>query len=193
VHLFLRRIVIERPSARALLRGAACLAGAGLLALLAGCSWFGSSDKDKASCPTTYVAPDLDALTLMRPGGTGVEDIRFGVKVYSATSTCSGDKSGVQAQTDLLFVVARNDPDLKQGQFTYFVAIADGQQNILSKQDFTLQVEFAARQNQVRISEALKETLPLRNPKTGSYYSIIVGLQLTPEQLEFNRKRGQTP
>jgi hypothetical protein len=168
-----------------------------LFAFLASCSWvgswFGSSEK-KVACPDTFIAPNLDSLTLLRPGGgASPQDIRFGVKLFSANSTCTGDKAGVRTDTDLLFVVARNDPDIKQGQFTYFVAVADAQQNILAKQDFTLQVEFAPKQNQMRISEALKENLPVRDPAIARNYAIVVGLQLTPEQLELNRKRGKAP
>ena len=167
------------------------VAAASLCAFLASCSWFGGGDKQSLTCPTTFIAPDLDSLTLLRPGGgTGPADIRFGVKLFSAKSTCAGEKVGLRTDTDMNFVVARNDPDLKQGQFTYFVAIADGQQNILTKQDFTLQVEFAPRQNQMRISDAISEHLPLRDVAAGKNYSIVVGLQLTPEQLELNRKRG---
>jgi hypothetical protein len=166
-------------------------AAASLFALLASCSWFGGGDK-KVACPNTLIAPDLDALTVMRPGGgTSPADIRLGVKLFSAKSSCTGDKSGVATNTDLLFVAARNDPDLKQSQFTYFVAIADAQQNILAKQDFTLQLEFAPKQNQMRISEAIKENLPLRNAAAAQNYTIVVGLQLSPEEVELNRKRNQ--
>jgi hypothetical protein len=188
----LRRIPVPRHAAGGpLTHLLARAAAAGLFAFLASCSWFGGGDK-KAACPGTLIAPDLDALTLLRPGGgTSPADIRFGVKLFSASSSCSGDKTGVHTDTDLLFVAARNDPDVKQEQFTYFVAIADAQQNILAKQNFTLQVEFAPKQNQMRISEALKETLPLRNPASAGNYSIIVGLQLTPDQVELNRKRSQ--
>jgi len=197
VHRFLRRIVILRPSAAApATRVLARAAAASLIALLAGCSWFGGGDKKQADsgCPTTFIAPDLDALTLMRPGGgTTPADIRFGVKLFAANSTCTNEKVGVRTDTNMSFVVARNDPDLKQGQFTYFVAVADAQQNILAKQDFTLQVEFGPRQNQIRISDEISEHLPVRDPASARNYSIVVGLQLTPEQLELNRKRGQAP
>jgi hypothetical protein len=175
-----------RPLARA--------AAVSLFALLASCSWFGGwfGGEKKAGCPATLIAPDLDALTVLRPGGgTSPADIRFGVKLFSASSSCTGDKAGVATNTDLLFVVARNDPDLKQDQFTYFVAVSDASQNIVAKQEFTLQLEFAPRQNQMRISEAIKENLPLRNPAAAKNYTIVVGLQLTPEQVELNRRRNQ--
>ena len=63
----------------------------------------------------------------------------------------------------------------------------------LTKEDFTLQVEFGPRQNQIRISDEISEHLPVRDPASARNYSIVVGLQLTPEQLELNRKRGQAP
>lgn len=163
-----------------------------MLVLLAGCSWFGGGEtRNKLACPATTIVPDLDALTVLRPGGGNTpDDIRFGVKLVAVNSNCEGEKVGIRTDTRMTFMVARNDPDLKQGQFTYFIAVTDGQHNILAKQDFTLRVEFAERQNQMRVFDDISEHLPVRDLSTGNSYVIIVGLQLTPEQLELNRKRN---
>lgn len=172
-----------------LARGVAALS---LLALLAGCSWFGGGEeRKKLACPVTQIAPDLDQLTVLRPGGgTKPEDIRFGVKLVAVNSNCDSEKVGIRTDTRMTFLVARNDPALKESDFTYFVAMADGQHNILAKQEFTLRVEFAPRQNQMRVFDDISEHLPVRDLSTGNNYFIVVGLQLTPEQLELNRKRG---
>jgi hypothetical protein len=168
------------------------VAAIGLVALLAGCSLFGGGDKEnKLACPTTQIAPDLDALTVLRPGGTGTGDIRFGVKLIKADSDCEADKAGgIRTDTRMSFIIARNDPDLTEGEFTYFVAIADSQRAILAKEDFTLKVQFAPRQNQMRVRDDISEHLPVRKLSSGKNYSIVVGFQLTPEQLELNRKRS---
>jgi hypothetical protein len=168
-----------------------------LAALLAGCSWFGGgSDKnaDELACPTAFIAPGTNAYRVFRPGGgTGLADIQFGVKLTSVKSTCKREKDGIVVDTVNSFVAVRNDPDLRQGDFTYFVAVADGQQNILTKRNFTLRVEFDTRQKEMRMVDTIVEHLPLRKVSAGRSYGIVVGLQLSQQELDFNRRQAAPP
>ncbi len=54
-----------------------------------------------------------------------------------------------------------------------------------------MSVEFAPRQNRLQVSDQVAIGLPVRDLSTGGKYLIIVGLQLSPEQLDFNRKQQQ--
>src|SRR5260221_44122 len=86
---------------------------------------------------------------------------------------------------------ARKDPTLTHGEFAYFIAVADEQRNILNKKEYTVSVEFAPRQNRLQVSDQVAIGLPVRDLSAGGKYLIIVGLQLSPEQLDFNRKQRQ--
>jgi hypothetical protein len=159
----------------------------GLFALLAACSSGGDSGQvGKLSCPAALAAPGLDAFTVFRPGTTTTnpEDIGFGVKLISVKSTCRNETAGLRVITTIAFIAARNDDNLRQGDFTYFVAIADQQQTIVAKQYFALRVDFALRQKQMRISDEITEHLPLKNLSLGSQYAVIVGLQPSQQQLD---------
>ena len=166
-------------------------AAAGVLTLgLTGC--FGStSSSGKLVCPTPVIAPDLDAAAQMRPGGTGPDDIRFGVKLVSVKTTCRTEKIGLTADTRVGFVAARNDPTLSHAEFSYFIAVADAQKNILNKKEDKVSVDFVPRQNRLQVSVDFAIGLPVRDLSAGGKYIIIVGLQLSPEQLDFNRKQQQ--
>jgi hypothetical protein len=163
-----------------------------LLALAAaGCS----SEKTvgKLSCPVAFIAPNLDSYTVLRQGATSAAnpaDIAFGVKLTSVQSSCRQEATGVRVTTLLTFVVARNDPALRHGDFTYFVAVADGQENILAKQNFALRVNFALHQKEVRVAEEITEHLPVKDVGVVGAYGVIVGLQISQEQLDLNRKRS---
>jgi hypothetical protein len=164
----------------------------GLLMLgLAGCG--GSKSIGKLSCPTPLIAPDLDAAADLRPGGSGPGDVRYGVKLTSVNSKCSTEKVGLSADLRIGFVVARADPKLMRADFAYFVAVADAQRNILTKKEYKVSVEFSPRLKQLNVSDQVEVGLPLHDLSNGGKYLIIVGLQLTPEQLEFNRKQEQAP
>jgi hypothetical protein len=156
---------------------------------LAGCG--GTESVGKLVCPTPLVAPDLDVAADLRPGG-GPDDVRFGVKVVSVNSNCSSEKVGLTADVRIGFVVARADPKLTRGEFGYFVAVADAQRNILNKKEYKVSVEFSPRLSRLNVSDQVAVGLPLHNLSDGGKYLIVVGLQLTPEQLDFNRKQQQS-
>jgi hypothetical protein len=169
----------------------AAVPGALVLALAA-CSG-GTKSTGKLVCPTPLIAPELDAAAQWRPGGNGPEDISFGVKLLSVNTVCRTEKIGLSADARITFVAARTDPAVKRGDFAYFIAVADAQRNILNKKEYKVSVEFAPRQNQLEVSDLVAVGLPVRDLSSGGKYLIIVGLQLTPEQLEFNRKQEQAP
>jgi hypothetical protein len=160
----------------------------GVLALLAACS---SRDKDKVpDCPSALIAPNLDSYTLARPNATNPQDIQFGVKLTSATPSCRSEKGGVRVDTAISFVVIRTDPQFGGGDFTYFVAISDRAQNIVAKENFALRVDFAQKQDRMRVTETITEHLPLKDPATAGSYVVLVGLQLSQQQLDSNRQRS---
>ncbi|HZB90863.1 MAG TPA: hypothetical protein VE397_05435 [Stellaceae bacterium] len=159
---------------------------------LAACS--GSRDQavGHLNCPAAFIAPGLDAYTMFRPGvtpTTNANDIVFGVKFVSVQSVCHSEPEGIRVDTSLTFFAVRNDDNFRQGDFTYFVAVADARQNIVAKQNFALRVDFAPRQKQMRIFDEITEHLPLKNVSLGSNYAIIVGLQVSRQQLDLNRRR----
>jgi hypothetical protein len=157
---------------------------------LTGC--FGSTGSTgKLVCPTPLIAPDLDAAAQLRPGGSGPDDISFGVKLVSVNTSCSTEKIGLTADTRISFLAARTDPTVTHGDFAYFIAVADAQRNILNKKEYQMSVEFSPRQGQVRMSDQVAVGLPVRDLSAGGKYLIIVGLQLSQEQLDFNRKQQQ--
>jgi hypothetical protein len=161
-----------------------------LAILLAGCA----SDRKEAKlhCPVAFVAPNLDSYTVLRPGATSAAnpaDIAFGVKLAGVQSTCRREPAGVRVNTIITFVAARNDPTLRQGDFDYFVAVADAQQHILAKQIFALRVNFATHQKEVRVAEDIAEHLPVKDVGAVGSYGVVVGLQISQEQLDLNRKR----
>ena len=160
------------------------------LALLAACSSGGGSSVGKVSCPGAVIAPGLDAYTVLRPGATSGNpaDISFGVKLIAVKSSCRNETAGLRVVTSISFIAVRNDDNLRQADFTYFVAIADAQQTIVGKQNFALRVDFALRQKQMRISDEITEHLPLKDLSLGGQYGVIVGLQPSQQQLD-NRQR----
>jgi hypothetical protein len=71
--------------------------------------------------------------------------------------------------------------------YPYFVAITNGQNKILSKEIFAVSFRYDATSNLQMQTETLSQIVPLGgdDPRT---YRILIGFQLSPEELAYNRK-----
>ncbi len=160
---------------------------------LSGCGWFGGSKEAKLVCPPTFTAPDADKMAVFNAGGTALNDVRYGVEIADIASKCDRADKGLTVDTKVSFRVVSNDKTLRTGSFQYFVSVADGYKNILTKRTYTVPFEFDARMHDLTTHDELFENLPLRDVSTGGNYAVIVGLQLTEAQLQFNRAAARRP
>jgi hypothetical protein len=161
------------------------VAAAAILAALAGCS----GSKDKIPCPSATIAPDVSAVVKFRDGpGRDFKDMSYAGKMLAVNSSCeAADKNGVNVSNKLGITAIRRDPNLTQGQLTYFVAVADPQLNILAKRNFVIDITFPSMEREVTITEELAQHIPLPKGASASRYSVLFGFQLTAEELAYNR------
>jgi hypothetical protein len=168
-----------------------CAAGAlaGAL-LLSGCGMFGSREPPRP-CPAAGILPDASSLTLFRDGaGRDLSDVVVTGQLVNVDMQCRYDRTGMTADLRVLVSATRGQADTTRvHDIEYFVAIADPQRNILSKERFVIRFEFRDQPRINRIDE-LEPRIPLSDLNQGPGYAILVGFQLTPEQLEYNRTRG---
>ena len=188
-----RHAPLPSGASRALSRMRQCHAAA-VAALVAslGLSGCGSADTLLPSCPQTGILSDAADLTRFRPAGTDLTDMVVDGRITGLSGKCSLDNP-----THLHTVISVS-MDLTRGpaakgrnaEVTYFVSVARGDQ-ILDKRDYTLAVAFDRNSDQVRLTgDQIDFSLPVGDKAKGSDYRILVGFQLTPEELAFNRKRG---
>jgi len=164
---------------------------------LAGCGFFGGGGGREAKrlvCPGSYVAPDADKLAVFKPNSDAkLDNVLYGVRVAAITSRCERADQGLVVQSKIDFQLVANDANIRTGSFVYFVSLVDAQQNILAKQDYTLPFEFDPRHRNLTLHEDFVEHVPLIDVSTGGNYAVVVGLQLTAEQLAFNRAGSRPP
>lgn len=160
---------------------------------VAGCGMFGSRKEAKLVCPVSVIAPDADKLAVFSPGGSGINDVRYGVMVNALSSRCSRTDHGLVVDTRVEFRLVAKDPTLRTGSFVYFVSVVDSNREILTKQTYAVPFEFGPREMALTRRDELISNLPLRNVSTGGAYAVVVGLQLTEAQLRFNRAAERSP
>lgn len=182
--------------------------GAGLMAAsllaLSGCSDLGSSlgiaPKDPAvaalACPKISIVRDLSEVAQFRPGGRDLTELESVGKIADYYGNCDYTSTGVTVNVNVLLYAERG-PALKgdTAAFKYFVAVAQPDDTILTKTVFDTSVTFASGQPRGGSREELTPTIPL--PKGANVkdwnardWKVYVGFQLSPEQLEFNRKQA---
>lgn len=176
--------------------GGAALAvlAAGLALSLAACS---GGEKESRACPRIEIVEDLSRLVQFREGpGRDPSDVLYAARLDDAKSSCQYDKGGVTVDMTATITGQRGRAGAKLpgGEVTYFVAITDGSKNIIAKRNFTSRLLFSDA-GYARLDDELEQRIPLPTPKptdplpTAGDHTIILGFQLTPEQIDFNEKQ----
>jgi len=167
-----------------------------LLALVAGGS---PALADPEDCPDFGLVPELTRLTEFKNGpGRTMDDVRYDIVVRGfGQPTCSLKDRKVRVNVRLEFAVERGQAlESPRVQFSYFVAIRHRVTgDIVTKEVFPVVFNLPNDRASVVIEEELEQvTIPIKKDEEGRYYAILIGLQLSEEQLEFNRRRrGERP
>ncbi|MGE5539893.1 MAG: hypothetical protein ACM30I_14845 [Gemmatimonas sp.] len=165
--------------------------GAMALASLSGCGLF--SKTPQFDCPKVEIPKDLATMTRFRDGGgRDLTDVVFNAGVLDVQIACDYGSKGVDIQLNVV-VGAERGPASRAATATipYFIAIGDPQRNILAKEVFSATVEFQPNVPRAYATEETEERIPLPKGRSAEAYGIIVGLQLSPADLEYNRARTQ--
>ncbi|MEQ8267221.1 MAG: hypothetical protein RH982_08490 [Parvibaculum sp.] len=183
-------------------RGASALLLAAALGL-SGCSWLGVTDETEDGgstlfpCPAVGVLNETDHVTLLSGKGTDLTDVVAKAEIGKVVSKCSYNIDESTIVVDIAFDgIAELGPaatsrDLK---LNTFVAVTRRFNTFDKKQVYDVPVTFEPGQRQIRFVKTVDGTiLPYGDDADGRIYQILVGFQLTPEQLEYNRRISYAP
>ncbi len=159
-------------------------------AALASCGT--SKDIADMTCPRVIPAPGTDRIVLFGPGGHDTQDVVVGGRIVNADVTCQREKPGVEAMTVVHFYAERANGGIADATLPYFVALLDPQQRVLTQEGFRIDFKFFPGESYRKLpNEDITVHLPVHSTATAGAYTIVVGFQLTPEQLAFNRTHGE--
>lgn len=180
-----------------------------LLTVLAACS---STDKDKDKekdteekqeevveekkkkliCPQVAIVRELATI---RDYGNETPDpsqLVAAARMENIYGDCAYEDEGIDIDFGLNFLAAKG-PRLggDHAGFSYFVAVLDPEQNILNKDRMTIDFRFSEDKKFPTKEERLHIFIPLdkEGQKTGPNYQVLMGFQLTPEQLDALRAK----
>jgi hypothetical protein len=175
-------------------RAALLLACAGLA--LSACS--SGETATAAICPRAGIVPDANVLVLFRDGpGRDLTDVVAQAQIVDVAVTCEYSAArrppGVTLDLQVAIAAERGPADRsRRAALPYFVAILDGDQNIVAKEYFTAPFEFPDNRTRVGRVDELEPRIPLRSNFDGPAYRVMIGFQLSPDQLAWNRRQRET-
>lgn len=157
----------------------------GILAPLAACN------RTPPACPRVSIISDGASVTRFREGtGRDLTDMVAQAEIVDAAVECDYDRRGVDVALQVAIAATRGPADRSRvAEFDYFVAVADAERNILAKEIFRVGFRFPQNQQRVGTVEEIEPRIPLKSRAEGVDYQIIIGFQLTPEEIEWNRTR----
>ena len=189
---------MSRLAARLTHRGAVLAVLLLAAPLLSGCDT--SESKFAPSCPRLALLAEGADLTRFAAAGAGVgagagtgrdvTDRVLEARIAGVEASCRSGRNGdVVAKLKVQADVARGPAARgRSAQVPYFVAVMDGDA-VLDRREFVMEANFGPNVDSVRVSAS---ELELRFPQAGdrgaSQYRIIVSLQLTEEELAYNRR-----
>ena len=167
---------------------------AGLLAACSSLSVIGLGDDEEEQvqlCPAASILGNAERVAQFKQGaGRDLIDVMFQAEIGKLNMTCRYLKGRVV--TDISFeLIAERGPAARNrtGEFDYFVAISDPKGKVLAKENFHSKIAFAENRRRAGILEEIEQSIPLRKDEDGGAYEILVGFQLTEDQMKFNRRK----
>jgi len=165
--------------------------GAALLAaVVAGCA----NEGPPPPCPNVRIDSATAKLVKFREGpGRDVTDVEYQAQVGGYKGECIHRDDSVDVIMDIDFAFA-GGPAAQAGDVSlyYFIAIPQYFPQPEGKRIIEIKHKLSGRTTaRERISETgVKVTIPLKPEEPAAAYDIYIGLQLTNEQLEFNRAQA---
>lgn len=169
----------------------------GLVLLLAAAGSLGACTQPDAfapACPQLSLLQDGVDLTRFAGSGRDITDLVLEAHLTGVPATCHwADKAHTKVEAKLQVAISFGRGPGMNGRTVdvpYFFAASEGD-TILDKRIFTARAEFPTNSDRVGVTTpAVSMVFPVTPEKSAAAYKITVALQLTPEELAYNRSHG---
>lgn len=159
---------------------------------VSGCAGSASKNTD-LPCPETGLVYGAGKTTFYAGSGNSQQDVQVMAELANYRGGCrmSGDILEFELEVDIAALRGAAGGNLKRGQFPYFIAILNPQENVLQRQGFSSTVSFD--KNGIGMTtEKHVLRLPLADTKTVRLHKVVMGFELTADQLARNRDVEKT-
>lgn len=167
-----------------LLRPSRLLLGLAGVLVLAGCA----SEPETRPCPQAVVLSDAARQVKFSGQGRDLTDVLFEASIEAGQLACEYDDNVLDVDLKVRVVAARGPANSDRlANVSYFVAVARTDQTVLARESFDIAIPFPGNRTRVSGLEEIGQVITLTGDEHGGDYRIYVGLDLTHEELEYNR------
>ena len=168
-----------------------------LAPLLAGCG--PARNEFAPPCPRPAFLGEAANVDHFRPssapgGRHDLTDLELHGRLVGLTGSCKpGERKDQLAATVVMTVEITRGPAMqgREADVPVFLAVTEGRA-ILDKRIYPMHVTFPPNVDRLTLSSGEQDlVLPISGEKSGAAYTILAGFQLTPEELEQNRRNGR--
>jgi len=164
-----------------------------MLGLLSACASEAQTELERAlPCPGVGILGGAENLTSFSGAGNDITDIAITAELERVVSRCEYDIDDGIIYVDLaLRGAAEIGPAAtsREVMVPMFIALTEINSRVLRKDTFLLPVTFEGNQRTTNFIHTIEETkVPYIARIDGSAYEILVGFQLTPEELAYNNR-----
>ena len=164
------------------------MAAVGVLLATAGCA--GGDAKNAIPCPETGLMLDATHLTAFNPpSSTAAANAVVIGRIDNYRGACRMRDNTLEFVLDIE-IGGRKGPaapkDLERAKFPYFLAILGPDEEVLQRQSFESLIMFS-KDGYGFATEKHNMRLPIEDKKTVRQHKVVIGFELTHEQLAYNR------
>lgn len=169
-----------------------------LLALPLALAACGGSDGPEIvkSCPGLVGLPEAMEQTRFVGGGRDLTDVAFTARLEDVRYGCIYRDDDSVVETELLVqLFASRGPANQDGQARvgYFIALGEqqpeGPPEIVLREGYQATAQFQGNNTSVLVSDEITLNIPLAADRRGGDYTIFVGLVLSEDEVEYNRRQ----
>ena len=147
-----------------------------------------------STCPEVHIVEELATLAeFATRTDTGDNNLVSKTDINQVESSCKRGKQSITVDLKLAFEGKLGPQGRSQGSggpsFTYpfFVAITAPNGNILAKEVFAATIAYDSGRDQQTYYESLRQIIPVKYETKAGRYKVLVGFQLSNDQLAYNR------
>ena len=143
----------------------------------------------QSNCPAASVVANAGTLVHFEGEGRDVEDILFEADISAIQTTCEQD-DGIYHEVSFA-IMAKRMPgaDITAVRLPYFVVLMRDNNLITAKRVYEATIEFAPGSDTAGVKETLVQTFDDLDIARRYDYELLIGFQLTPDQVAFNLLR----
>lgn len=145
-------------------------------------------------CPQVELVSDLSSLSdFSTPNNPNDKNLISRVNLKSAQSTCKLASKSAIVDLTLIFDGAlgkkgrQKSSDKPFFSYPFFIAITAPNGKIMAKEIFAASLTYGANENEHTYFEKLRQIIPIKNKAHANRYKVLIGFQVTPDQLAYNR------